>query len=220
MSAKPVKSDPRGKQDARDIVGTTGHVWDGIEELNTPLPRWWVWVFYMTIVFAIGYVIAYPAWPMIHGATRGVLGYSSRAELAADIAAVDVKTAPMRAKLVATDLAAIKTDPELNQFAMSAGAAVFRTNCAQCHGSGAAGVKGKGYANLLDNDWLWGGSLDAIHTTLLHGIRSAVDPETRLNNMPRFGLDELLTEDQIAQSVEYVLKVSGQNHDATLSTAG
>ncbi len=220
MCAKPVKSDLRGKPDARDIVGTTGHVWDGIEELNTPLPRWWVWVFYMTIVFAVGYAIAYPAWPLIRGATPGVLGYTTRGELAADMAAVDARIAPIKARLVATDLAVIGSDPELQQFAMNAGAAVFRNNCAQCHGSGAAGVKGKGYPNLLDNDWLWGGSLDAIHTTLLHGIRSAVDPDTRLNDMPSFGTDDLLTKDQIAQSVEYVLQISGQDHDAPLATAG
>lgn len=220
MCAKPVKSDFRGRPDPRDTVGTTGHVWDGIEELNTPLPRWWVWVFYLTIIFAIGYGIAYPAWPLIRGATPGVLGYTTRAEFQTDMDTADARTAPIRAKLVAADLMAIDTDPELKQFAVSAGAAVFRTNCAQCHGSGAAGVKGKGYPNLLDNDWLWGGSLDAIHTTLLHGIRSASDPDTHLNDMPRFGTDELLTKAQIAQSVEYVLQISGQDHDAALAATG
>ncbi|MEO6300598.1 MAG: cytochrome-c oxidase, cbb3-type subunit III [Paracoccaceae bacterium] len=214
MCAKPVKPDPK------DTVGTTGHVWDGIEELNNPLPRWWVWVFYLCIIFAIGYGIAYPAWPLIHGATPGLLGASTRADVAADIKRFDDANAPMKAKLVAADLAAIDNDPALKQFATSAGAAVFRTNCAQCHGSGAGGVKGKGYPNLLDNDWLWGGSLDAIHTTVTHGIRNTTDPDARLSEMPKFGTDELLTKDQIAQAVEFVLQISGQDHDAALAASG
>ncbi|MBC7480243.1 MAG: cytochrome-c oxidase, cbb3-type subunit III [Pseudorhodobacter sp.] len=212
MCAKSVKPDAK--------VSTTGHVWDGIEELNNPLPRWWVWVFILTIVFAAGYIIAYPAWPLIHGATPGVLGYSTRAEVQKDIDAVDAQNAPIKARLVAADLTAIDADPELKKFAMSDGAAVFRTNCAQCHGAGAAGVQGKGYPNLLDNDWLWGGTLDAIHTTLTHGIRATVDPDTRISAMPRFGTDELLTRDEIGQVVEYVLQLSGQDHDATLAAAG
>ena len=212
MCAKSVKPD--------DKVGTTGHVWDGIEELNNPLPRWWIWVFNLTIVFAIGYIIAYPAWPLIHGATPGVLGYSTRAEVQKDIDAVDAQNAPIKARLVAADITAIDADPELKKFAMSDGAAVFRTNCAQCHGAGAAGVQGKGYPNLLDNDWLWGGSLEAIHTTLTHGIRANVDPDTRISEMPRFGTDELLTRDEISQVVEYVLQLSGQDHDEALAAAG
>ncbi|MEO8242169.1 MAG: cytochrome-c oxidase, cbb3-type subunit III [bacterium] len=214
MCAKPVKSKP--EQD----VGTTGHVWDGIEELNNPLPKWWLYTFYLCIVFAIGYCIAYPAWPLIHGATPGILGYSTRADVAADIKRFDDANAPMKAKLVAADLATIDADPAVKQFAMSAGAAIFKNNCAQCHGAGAAGVKGKGYPNLLDNDWLWGGTLDDIHTTVTHGIRNTVDPDARLSEMPKFGTDELLTKDQIGQVVEFVLQISDQEHDAALAAAG
>ncbi len=201
-------------------VGTTGHVWDGIEELNNPLPRWWVWVFYLTILFSVGYCIAYPAWPMLHSATRGVLGYTTRGALEQDIAIADARNADIKARLVATDLSAVPADPELQQFAVSAGAAVFRTNCSTCHGSGAAGVSAKGYPNLLDDDWLWGGKIEDIHQTVTHGIRNAVDGDARYSEMPKFGVDELLDRDQISQVVEHVLGISGQDHDAALAAAG
>ena len=222
MCAKAVKSDPKAKAGAtaKDVVGTTGHQWDGIEELNNPLPRWWVWVFYLTIIWAIAYTVAYPAWPLIRGATPGLLGASSRADVAGEIKRFDDANAGIKARLVSADLAAIDKDDALKQFAMSAGASVFRTNCATCHGAGAAGVQGKGYPSLLDDDWLWGGDLAAIHTTISHGIRNTTDPDARLSEMPKFGTDELLTRTQIGQVVEYVLQLSGQDHDAALATAG
>ncbi len=213
MCAKPVKNEPKD-------VGTTGHSWDGIQELNNPLPRWWVWVFYLTIVFGIGYTVVYPAWPMLTRATPGLLGYSERAEVAAEIQRFDTANGPIKGKLVAAELTAISADAELQQFALSAGKAVFRTNCATCHGSGAAGVAGKGYPNLLDNDWLWGGDVTAIHATITHGIRNTNDPDARLSQMPSFGVDELLTPEQIGDVVEYVLQMSGQDHDAARATAG
>jgi cytochrome c oxidase cbb3-type subunit III len=211
--AKPIKKEQRQ-------VETTGHQWDGIEEYNNPLPRWWVWVFYATIVWGIGYTIAYPAWPLITGATPGLLGASTRADVAAEIAAVDKSNEAIKAKLVAADLTAIGTDPELATFAENAGAAVFRTNCATCHGSGAAGVVGKGYPNLLDDDWLWGGTMEDIHLTITHGIRNTTDADARYSEMPKFGLDGILDETQIAQVAEHVLAISGQEHDATAAAAG
>ncbi|MBL9049013.1 MAG: cytochrome-c oxidase, cbb3-type subunit III [Tabrizicola sp.] len=211
MCAKPLKKEPRQ-------VETTGHQWDGIEEWNNPLPRWWVWVFYATIVWGIGYTIAYPAWPLIERATPGLLGQNTRADVAAEIAAVDAANAATKEKLIATDLNAIGADPELAGYAERAGAAVFRTNCAQCHGSGAAGFEGKGYPNLLDDDWLWGGTMEDIHLTVTHGIRT--NDDSRYSMMPAFGLDELLDETQIAQVTEHVLAISGQEHDAAASAAG
>ncbi|MBL9062367.1 cytochrome-c oxidase, cbb3-type subunit III [Tabrizicola sp.] len=213
MCAKPIKKEPRQ-------VETTGHSWDGIEEYNNPLPRWWVWVFYATIIWGIGYTVAYPAWPLITGATPGLLGASTRADVEVEIAAVDKANAAIKDKLVAADLNAIGADPELAGYAERAGAAVFRTNCAQCHGSGAAGVVGKGYPNLLDDDWLWGGTMDDIHTTVLHGIRNTTDADARYSEMPKFGTDGILDETQIAQVAEHVLALSGQDHDATLDAAG
>ncbi len=179
-----------------------------------------MYTFYLCILFALGYGIAYPAWPLIRGATPGVLGPSTRADVAAEIKRFDDANAPIKAKLVAADMAAIDQDPAVKQFAMSAGAAIFRNNCSQCHGAGAAGLKGKGYPNLLDNDWLWGGSMDAIYTTITHGIRNTTDPDARLSEMPKFGTDELLTKEEIGEVVEYVLQISGQDHDAALATTG
>ena len=197
---------------------TTGHSWDGIEEFNNPLPRWWVWVFYLTIIWAIGYSIAYPAWPGIKGATTGLLGWSTRANVAADIEAVEVKLAPMNDKLASVELASIADDTALSTFATSAGAAVFKTWCAQCHGSGAAGAKG--YPNLQDDDWLWGGDIEAIHETLTVGIRSPDHDDTRFNDMAAYGRDELLEPEQIDQVVNYVMSLSGEARDPSLVAEG
>ncbi|NJM81297.1 MAG: cytochrome-c oxidase, cbb3-type subunit III [Tabrizicola sp.] len=213
MCAKRVKQSPRQ-------VETTGHQWDGIEELNNPLPRWWVWVFYATIVWGVGYSVAYPAWPLISAATPGLLGASTRADVATDIANVDAANSAIKEKLIAADLTAIGADVELAAYAERAGAAVFRTNCSTCHGSGAAGFEGKGYPNLLEDDWLWGGTMEDIHLTVTHGIRNTTDPDARYSEMPKFGADELLDKDQIAQVVEHVLQISGQEHDAALATEG
>jgi cytochrome c oxidase cbb3-type subunit 3 len=213
MCAKPIKKE-------HQQVETTGHQWDGIEELNNPLPRWWVWVFYATIVWGIGYTILYPAWPLVTQATPGVLGHSTRANAAAEIASWDTRNAEIKAQLVAADLNAIGADPNLAAFAERAGAAVFRTNCATCHGSGAAGFEGKGYPNLLDDDWLWGGTMEDIHLTITHGIRNTTDPDARYSQMPAFGVDQILEAEQIDQVVEHVLAISGQDHDAALAAAG
>ncbi|WP_430465373.1 cytochrome-c oxidase, cbb3-type subunit III [Tabrizicola sp.] len=213
MCAKQVKKEPRE-------IPTTGHEWDGIREYDNPMPRWWVWVFYATIVWGIWYTIAYPAWPMLTEATRGYLGQSTRADVAAEIKRFDDANAEIKAKLVAAPLADIPANDELNQYATQAGAAVFKTWCAQCHGSGAAGVQGKGYPNLTDNDWLWGGDMEQIYLTINHGIRNATDPDARYSEMPKFGADGLLEEAQIGEVVEYVLQMSGQEHDATLASAG
>lgn len=199
-------------------VETTGHSWDGIEEFNNPLPRWWLWTFYATIFWGVLYTIAYPAWPLISGATPGVLGFSTRAEVAEDITRFEELNAPIEAKLEAADLTAISADAELANYTQNAGAAVFKTWCAQCHGAGAAGVQGQGYPNLLDDDWLWGGSIEDIHLTISHGIRNEEDPDARYSEMPAFG--EILVEEEIAGVVQYVRQISGQEADAALATAG
>lgn len=210
----------RNRKGQRQVVEvpSTGHEWDGIREYDNPLPRWWLWVFYATIVWAVFYVIAYPAIPMFTRATQGVLGYSERADVAADIQRFNDANAPIRAKLEATPLDGIAGDPDLVNYTQNAGGAVFRTWCAQCHGSGAGGAVG--YPNLLDNDWLWGGSLEEIYTTIRHGIRDPKDPDTRYSEMPRFGTDGLLERPQIGQAVEYVLQISGLPHDAAAATEG
>ena len=213
MCAKQVKKAPAQ-------VETTGHEWDGIKEYNNPLPRWWVWIFYATIIWGIWYTIAYPAWPMLTQATQGYLGYDNRTAVAEEIKLFDDANAEIKAKLVAAPLADIPATDELNSYATAAGAAVFKTFCAQCHGSGAAGVQGKGYPNLTDNDWLWGGDMEQIYLTINHGIRNTTDPDARYSEMPKFGVDGLLEAPQINEVVEYVLQISGQEHDATFASAG
>ncbi|MEP2783446.1 MAG: cytochrome-c oxidase, cbb3-type subunit III [Pseudoruegeria sp.] len=210
MSKTPKKSD------ANKEPPTTGHNWDGIQEFDNPMPRWWLWTFYVCIVWGIIYSIAYPAWPMISKATPGLLGYSTRAEVAKDIASFENANAGLKQALVDTDILAITEDEALNRFAVANGSAVFKTWCAQCHGSGAAGAKG--YPNLLDDAWLWGGDTDAIYTTVKHGIRNEQDDDARYSEMPKFG--EILESDEIGQVVEHVLSLSGQEHDATLASAG
>ncbi|PJE30270.1 cytochrome c oxidase cbb3-type subunit 3 [Pseudooceanicola antarcticus] len=204
--------------DLKDKHGTTGHSWDGIEELNTPLPRWWLYTFYICIVWGIIYTILYPAWPLVNRATGGILGYSSRAELAEQVAEVENANAGINQRLAEAELTQISADPELNQFAVSAGASVFQTWCAQCHGSGAAGAKG--YPNLLDDDWLWGGSIEDIHYTVSHGIRNEEDFDARYSQMPAFGADELLEDEQIDAVVNYVMSLSGTPQDPALVEEG
>ena len=208
---------PREKD---EISGTetTGHEWDGIRELETPMPRWWLWTYYASVVFALGYVIAYPAWPLVSGATPGVLGYSSRGELLKEVDAARAAQATQLDKVKALPLEDIRKDADLLQFAVAGGRAAFRVNCIQCHGSGAAG--GKGYPNLNDDDWLWGGTLDQIHTTLQHGIRYTPDSETRQSLMPSFGADGILKSEQISDVAEYVLKLSNQTFDVDAAARG
>jgi cytochrome c oxidase cbb3-type subunit 3 len=196
----------------------TGHSWDGIEEFDNPMPRWWLWTLYATIVWAIGYTILYPAWPMVSSATSGVLGWSTRGDVAAEIAAVEEANAPMNAKLEAAELTAISGDAEMGPYAVSAGSAVFKTWCAQCHGSGAAGAKG--YPNLLDDDWLWGGTVEDIHHTVSHGIRNEESDDARYSQMPAFGRDELLEKDEIDQVVNFVMSLSGDAQDPAQVDAG
>lgn len=199
-------------------VETTGHEWNGIKELNNPLPLWWLYTFYACVIWALAYTIAFPAWPMISSATAGVLGYGSRAAVMEDIAAAKADQAVYVDKIAATDVTEIPGDADLMQFSLAGGAAVFRTYCSQCHGSGAQG--GVGYPNLNDDDWIWGGDVEAIHQTIAHGIRSSEDDDTRLSDMPAFGRDELLEKEDIAKVAEFVLSLSGAPHDAALAEDG
>lgn len=208
------------KKDIDELSGveTTGHEWDGVKELNNPLPLWWLYTFYACIAFALLYTIAFPAWPMINKATGGVLGYSSRQEVMANIAAHQEAQSVYVDRIDATEVAAISDDPELLEFAIAGGAATFRTYCSQCHGAGAQGAKG--YPNLNDDAWLWGGTIDEIFVTIAHGVRSEEDDDTRFSEMPAFGRDEILSKEEIAQVVEHVLALSGQPHDAAMAEQG
>lgn len=199
-------------------VETTGHVWDeDLKELNNPLPRWWVWIFYATVVFAIVYTILYPAWPLTHKATQGLLGYTYREALQKDMERFKKMNAPLEAELVSTDLTQVKPGTPLYSFAMNAGRSTFLTFCSQCHGSNAAGAKG--FPNLLDDDWLHGGTINEIYTTIKHGVRDPKDPDT-LDPGPMPAWKGVLSPKEIDEVVQYVLQISGQKADPTLAKAG
>ncbi|MEL6595874.1 MAG: cytochrome-c oxidase, cbb3-type subunit III [Pseudomonadota bacterium] len=195
---------------------TTGHSWDGIEEFNNPLPKWWLWTFYATIVWGIGYTIAYPAWPLIEKATPGLLKYSTRGEVVEEIAAVEAANEDLNVQLASADLTTLPENAELHRYAVNGGRSLFAANCSQCHGSGAAGFIG--YPNLLDDDWLWGGDIDTIAYTINHGIRNDQSPDSHWSEMPAFG--EILEPEEIQTVVSYVQSISGQEHDADLAAAG
>jgi len=188
-------------------VETVGHEWDGIEELNNPLPRWWVLTFYACILFSIAYVVVYPAIPGVHKASDGLWKWSSRGALAAEVAANEKTRGPVIAALAATPIEALPGKPDLMEKAVAGGKAAFRVNCVQCHGSEAQGSKG--YPNLADDDWLWGGDLATIQTTITHGIRFVGDDQTRQSLMPSFGRDGILPPEQVSDVADYVRSLSG-----------
>jgi cytochrome c oxidase cbb3-type subunit 3 len=199
-------------------VETTGHVWDGdLRELNKPLPRWWVNVLYACIVWAIGYWIVYPAWPTLEGYTKGIWGYSQRAQVTADVAAGKVAQAKYLKLISSTPLDEIGKNQELMGFVQAGGAAAFGDNCAPCHGRGGQGAPG--YPNLNDDDWIWGGTLEEIHNTIGFGIRSG-HKDTHDSAMPRFGADGILEPAQISDAAEYVLSLSGKATDQAAVTRG
>ncbi|MEZ5994603.1 MAG: cytochrome-c oxidase, cbb3-type subunit III [Hyphomonadaceae bacterium] len=195
------------KRERDEVSGTetTGHEWDGLKELDTPLPRWWLYIFYASIAFSVVYWVLMPAWPLANGYTHGTLGFSDRNNVAAEVQTLRSARAPMFERLANASTADIANDPELQQFARAAGEAVFGDYCRTCHGAGGAGAPG--YPVLADDVWIWGGSLADIEHTIRVGVRSE-NPETRMSQMPAFGRDHLLTERQIGDVTEYVISIS------------
>ena len=120
-------------------IETTGHEWDGIKELNNPLPRWWLWTFYATILFSVGYIIYYPAIPLIETATSGISGQTNRGDLRIEMAAAQSAKAEMLNQIAEKDLESIRADNTLSRFAVAGGASAYKVYCSQCHGSGAQG---------------------------------------------------------------------------------
>jgi cytochrome c oxidase cbb3-type subunit 3 len=186
-------------------VATTGHEWDGVRELNMPLPRWWLWIFYATIIWSIGYWIVYPAWPLVTTYTNGVFNWNSRQAIIEDMATLKAQRAAMVDRIAAASLDDILADQQMLAFARAQGRAAFADNCAPCHGAGGGGAKG--YPNLVDNDWLWGGKLDDIAFTIRRGIRS-IDAKTRPGAMPAFGRDKILERADILATADYVRSLS------------
>lgn len=199
-------------------TSTVGHEWDGIEELDTPMPRWWLLTFYACIVFAIGYVIVYPAIPLAHDATKGLWHWSSRGDLASEMRVDGARKAPILTAIAATPVESLAGKPDLLRAAVQGGSAAFKVHCVQCHGSGAAGSKG--YPNLNDDDWLWGGDLKSIEYTLVNGIRNPDVAETRMSLMPAFGKDGILTSAQVQDVVSQVRLISGQEKQSASARRG
>ena len=197
-------------------TSTTGHEWDGIKELNTPLPRWWLWTFYACIVWAVGYWIVYPTWPLLTNSTQGVLGWHTRSAVVADLDQLKALRGPMMDKLGTASLQEIVNDSQLADFARTVGKTAFADNCAPCHGAGGGG--GRGYPNLNDDDWLWGGKLADIENTIRHGARST-DDNGHLGRMPAFGRDGLLKAAEISTVADYVRSLSGLPTEAGFNAA-
>jgi cytochrome c oxidase cbb3-type subunit III len=205
------------QQNESGSVKTTGHEWDGIRELDNPMPRWWLWTYYASVIWAIGYWILMPSWPLVSDYTKGVLGYSQRATVTQNIADARQAQSAFISKIKQLSLSEIQKDPELLEFAVAGGRSAFAVNCSQCHGAGANGAPA--YPNLNDDDWLWGGTAAAIHATIKFGVRSGHD-DARVGDMPGFLRDEMLTSDQIQDVAEFVLSMSGKSEDSTAAARG
>jgi cytochrome c oxidase cbb3-type subunit 3 len=196
------------KKEIDEITGveTTGHEWDGLKELNNPLPRWWVWVFIVTCIWSAWYWVVYPAWPTLSGNTKGTAGYTQFTELSDNQNEIVARQQAYLGRFEEASFEQILNDPELYAFANAGGASAFKDNCATCHGTGGAGSKG--YPNLNDDDWLWGGTLSEIYQTLEFGIRDS-NLDSHVSQMPAFGKDSLLQKDEINAVTDYVQALSG-----------
>jgi cytochrome c oxidase cbb3-type subunit 3 len=203
----------------KDVVtgtDTTGHEWDGLRELNTPLPKWWLYVLYATIAWSAVYFVLYPSIPGITGYFHGVLGYSQRNVVNAEVRAVAAQRASTMDKIKVLSFEEIRKDPQLMTAADTAGRIAFANNCQPCHGAGGGGRPG--YPALAAGGWIWGGSLDAIQQTITYGIRSG-DDNARDSQMLRFGVDGILKPEQIQQVADYVMTLFGKPPDRDV-TAG
>ena len=204
--------------DAPTGTATVGHQWDGIEELDTPMPRWWLLTFFACIVFAIGYAIVYPAIPLANSASKGLFGWSSHGDLDAELSAEAARQAPVKLALAQLPIDQLPGNPQLLRAAERGGRSAFKVHCVQCHGAGAAGSQG--YPNLNDDDWLWGGDLATIQTTLINGIRHPGNDDTRVSQMPAFGRDEILQRAEIRDVVAHVRVISGQDEASAAAARG
>ncbi len=199
MGRMRVKPPATGQTD-KNAIATTGHVWDeDLAELNNPLPRWWMWLFYITIVFGIVYLALYPGL----GKVPGLLGWTSSSAYAAQREATDAKMRPIFEKFLAMDVKAVAADPQ----AQAMGERLFINNCAQCHGSDAGGAKG--FPNLRDRDWLYGGEPDLIKESITNGRNGIMPP-----------LGAALGDDGVRNVASYVRSLSGLPHDGLRAQLG
>jgi cytochrome c oxidase cbb3-type subunit 3 len=184
-----------------------------------PPPRWWVLTFWGCFVFAVLWWALYPSWPGTRTYFPGLLGSDQRAAVAEQIQAAEARRAEASARIGALEnLEEARADPDLLHYAVTAGGVVFANNCAPCHGLGGAG---QGFfPSLADDEWLWGGTLDAIQYTVAHGVRNGQDAEARDSQMPRFGADQILTREQVQDVSEHVLSLSGHAGDQEAAARG
>jgi cytochrome c oxidase cbb3-type subunit III len=201
------------RQERDPLTGqlTTGHEWDGIKELRTPIPNWWLITFVVTWVVAIGYLILYPSFATTKSYAPGLLGWSSTGDLRQATEQAREAQSVWRAQILSTPLDQIEGNEELRRFAVAGGQAAFNENCAACHGVGAGGQIGQ-FPSLLDDDWLWGGRIADIHATIRHGIRGESD-DARKSEMPAFG--DILSAQEIAATADHVLSLSDRSRAAT-----
>lgn len=205
------------EKDAVTGTETTGHEWDGIKELNTPLPKWWLYILYATIAWSVVWAILYPSFPGLSGHWRGTTGWTQRTAIVEQMQAVEAERAPMVERIRATGLDEIRRDPDLLQYAMAGGRIAFAENCAPCHGAGGEGRPG-GFPSLADDSWIWGGTLEDIHTTILHGIRNTQDENARMSLMPAYG--QILSRQEIEDVAEHVLSFTGRSASAESAARG
>jgi cytochrome c oxidase cbb3-type subunit 3 len=196
---------------------TTGHEWDGLRELNTPLPKWWLWTFVVTCIWAAGFCVLYPSVPSLHSYFKGVFGYSTRASVDADVQALAAQRATVMDKIKATPIEQVKDDPALMAMATTAGRIAFGINCQPCHGAGGEGQPG--FPTLASDSWIWGGKLADIQKTITHGIRSG-DPDARISAMLRFGADGILKPDEIQSVADYVMTLYGKGKPGVDTSKG
>jgi cytochrome c oxidase cbb3-type subunit 3 len=205
------------EKDALTGKETTGHEWDGIRELNTPLPKWWLYILYATIAWSAVWAILYPSFPGLSGHWRGTTGWTQRAAIAEQMAAVEAERAPMLERIRTAALDEIRRDPGLLQYAMAGGRVAFADNCAPCHGAGGEGRPG-GFPSLADDSWIWGGTLEDIHFTIRHGIRNTQDENARMSLMPAYA--QILSRQEIDDVAEHVLGFTGRSTNAESAARG
>jgi cytochrome c oxidase cbb3-type subunit III len=193
---------------------TTGHDWNGITELMTPIPRVVLFFLALGTLFALGYWLLMPAFPLGSTYTKGLLGNDQREIVARQVKAADAERAMWMDKIAALDFASIKADPELMRHVQETGRPLFIDNCAACHGVNGTG--GPGFPDLTAKAWLWGGDPETIAQTIAVGINST-DADTRVSQMLAFGRDGTLNREQVADVVAYVQSLSGAASGETAS---
>ncbi len=194
-----IKWTMKSRPDESAAGEATGHTWDGLQELNNPLPKWWLWLFYFTIIFSLAYLVIYPGL----GNFKGTLGWTSHNQYDGEVQESDKKYGPIFAAFAAKSIPELSQDAE----ALKAGERLYSNYCAQCHGADARG--NTGFPNLSDNDWLWGGQPEQIKATIMNG-RNGV--------MPSWAAP--LGEQGVENVANYVQSLSGRDVDAASAEAG